>query len=92
MEFARPAKRQGIGLVVADTAADSTATLSTESPEQEQQLQQPIVAVESTTPKLQARCVTAVICSERQLYVYCLYCATAFLLAESLRYCLCHSW
>ena len=67
MEFARPAKRQCIGLVVADTAADSTATLSTESPEQEQQLQQPIVAVESTTPKLQAGCVTAVICSVRQL-------------------------
>ncbi|KAL0018507.1 hypothetical protein WJX77_003450 [Trebouxia sp. C0004] len=55
MEFARPAKRQCIGLVVADTRADSTATLSAESPEQEQQLQQTIVAVKSTTPELQAR-------------------------------------
>ncbi len=64
MEVARPAKRQCIGLVVADTRVDGTATLFTESPEQEQQLQQTIVAVES---KLQARCVTAVICFVRQL-------------------------
>ena len=67
MEFSTPAKRQCIGLVVADTRVDSTATLSRESPEQEQQLEQTIVAVESTTPKLQARCVTAVICFVRQL-------------------------
>ncbi|DBA68100.1 TPA: hypothetical protein ACH3X2_013971 [Trebouxia sp. C0005] len=55
MEFARPAKRHCIGLVVADTRADSTATLSTESPKQQQQLQQTIVTVKSTTPELQAR-------------------------------------
>ena len=67
MELARPAKRQCIGPVVADTRADSTATLSTESPEQEQQLQQTIVAVKSLTPELQARCATAAICSVRQL-------------------------
>lgn len=74
MEFARPAKRHCIGLVVADTRADSTATLSTESPKQQQQLQQTIVTVKSTTPELQARCVTAVIHSVRQLLFHCLYC------------------
>lgn len=55
MELARPAKRQCIGPVVVDTRADSTATLSTEAPEQELQLQQTIVAVKSLTPELQAR-------------------------------------
>lgn len=89
MEFARPAKRQCTGLVVADTRAGSTVTLSTESPEQEQQLQQTIVPVKSTTPEPQARSVAAVICSVRQLMFTA--CVTALLLAESLRYYLCHS-